>query len=363
MPSDSSIDLLLRNCAWTELNGEIAEAIRRACLAQRHWQTTVNEAELHGLSPYLYRSIKCTGSQIPDEMKKTLKALTLRHFRSSEIRTAALLEIVKETNKRGIELLVLKGAALAHLIYDEPGLRPMQDVDVLVSAGYLKETADVATALGYGTTDYNVLLADHHHMPNMSRDLDGLKVSLEIHHDALTADNIGSIRVSTLSDPPRDFTVDGVTLHTLGHLDMLRHLCRHALEPRETMKLGSALDIMLYASHYANEIDWQRVKAEFPEVITMIQLLAYLVPWPAGLNRFLRRPTAEAPQGVGAGMIPLSDLRHRRDRVARLLNPSDWWLRGFYNVPPGRSLVYTKTVRHPLRVLHWMWRRKGKVLA
>jgi hypothetical protein len=363
MPSNSSTDQLLRKCAWVELDEKTGDAIRRACLVQRNWKKVVDEAELHGLSPYVNRSIKETGAQVPDETQRTLNALSLRHARSGVIRTAALLEIVREARRRDIDVLVLKGAALAHLVYDNPGLRPMRDVDILVGPEHLDKTAEVLANLGYRATDHNALLPDHHHLPNMARELDGLNVSVEIHHDALTPDNIGSIQVTSLSEPPREFTVDGVALHALGHLDTLRHLCRHALEPRETMKLGSALDIMLYACRFAGEIDWQRLKTAFPEVVTLLQLLGYLVPWPAGLSRFVPRPSDQAPEGVGTGMIPLSDLRRRNDRLARLLNPSDWWLRGFYNVPPGRSLAYTKALRHPLRVLFWLWRRRGKGLA
>ena len=32
----------------------------------------------------------------------------------------------------GVPFLVLKGAALAHLVYGDPRLRPMRDVDLLI---------------------------------------------------------------------------------------------------------------------------------------------------------------------------------------------------------------------------------------
>lgn len=110
MPAYPIIDRLLRSCAWAELDEKTGEPIRQASLAQRNWQNTVDESESHGLSPYLYRSIGDTGTQVPDGIETTLKALTLLHDKSSRIRTEALLEIVEETDKRDIGVLALKGA-------------------------------------------------------------------------------------------------------------------------------------------------------------------------------------------------------------------------------------------------------------
>lgn len=360
MTTDNPVDELIRSSACVEMDDRCAEAIRQACHGQRDWSRTIREAELHGMAPWLYKRLRDADAGIPDDIGRRLSALAFRHADAIRIRTGALLEIEEQLRLQGIDMLVLKGAALAHIVYERPGLRPMSDIDVLVSPGQLHRASTIVSELGYQTAKGPRPPEDHHHLPTVSRTIDRLLVSIEIHHDALAPDNIGSIRVDALTDPARAFTVNDATLHTLGHIDMLRHLCRHALEPRESMKIGSALDIMLYATRYAGDIDWSRLKGEFPEVINMLQLLGHLVPRPPGLEPYVPATAHAAPGGVGVGMIPLSRLRHRKDRTAKLFNPSDWWLRGFYNVPPGRSLAYTKAVRHPARVLFWLWRRMGK---
>lgn len=360
MPADSPVDRLLRAAACVELDEENRENIRRASRAQRDWSDTIRQAELHGLAPYLYMRLKDSRAEMPAGAHRQLKALTFRHADASRIRTRALLEIVDRLDRENIEVLVLKGAALAHMIYERPGHRPMSDVDLLIDPARLDDASRIVGELGYRESSYQGLLPDHHHLPSISRTDDGLCVTIELHHDALAPDNIGSIRIGRLTEPPIEIEVDGAAIRTLGHVDMLRHLCRHALEPRETTKLGSALDILLYASRHADEIDWERFGREFPEAITMIRLLGHLLPWPSGLTQYVPAPAPPAPDGVGVGMVPLSRLRHGQRRIARLLNPSDWWLRAFYNVPPHRSLLYTKTVRHPARVAFWLWRRLGK---
>lgn len=358
--SDNPVENLLRRCACVDFDERARAAVREACGEQVDWSQTIREAESHGMAPYMSLRIRDAAAEIPDEYRKKLAALTFRHNQAIRIRTRALLEICARLAERDIDVLVLKGAALAHIVYERPGLRPMSDVDLLVRAAQLDGASDAVATLGYTVVDGHATPADHHHLPTVARTINGLRVSIELHRDALAPDNIGSIRIDTLTEPTRTFRVGDAQLRTLGHIDMLRHLCRHALEPRETMKIGSALDIMLYASHFADDIDWPRLEREFPEVITMLQLLGYLVPRPVALAAHVPGAGPAAPKGVGVGMIPLSRLRRRNDRAVKLFNPSDWWLRGFYNVPPGRSLAYTKAVRHPARVLFWLWRRVGR---
>lgn len=367
MSSDRSqgslTERLLRASACVALDARAIDEIRQACAAQRDWDRTICQAEQHGLAPYLRMQLDRASANVPPEYRKKLNALASRHAQSNKIRTRALLEIVERLDHDGVEVLALKGAALAHLIYEHPGLRPMSDIDLLVTPADRHRAAALISELGYRRIGDQGLLRDHHHLPTIARTTEGLCISIEVHHDALAPDNIGSIRLGALTEPPREFSIEATPVRALGHIDTLRHLCRHTLEPRETTKLGSALDIMRYASRYRDAIDWLRMQREFPEVITMIQLLGYLLPWPRCLDGVIRAPPPSgAPKHVGVGMIPLSRLRRHPNWAAKLLNPSDWWLRAFYNVPPGRSLLFAKTVYHPGRVAYWLWRRRGRTL-
>ena len=56
----------------------------------------------------------------------------LRHRQANQIRTGLLSKIITACEKAGVQLILLKGAALFHLVYPEPGLRPMRDLDLLI---------------------------------------------------------------------------------------------------------------------------------------------------------------------------------------------------------------------------------------
>ena len=184
---------------------------------------------------------------------------------------------------------------------------------------------------------------------------------MEIHTDALSRDSGERLDWPRVSASLRTFEVEGVTGHAPGHLEMLRHLCHHTLEPAERIKLIALADIYGYASQFDAEIPWQILAGEHPFVVNMLTLLGCIAPPPESLRQRIPPLTAPCPRGVGEGYPPLRNTLSSgnpwHDKLRRLMTAPDWWLHCFYNVPPGNSLFTTRTVRHPVNVLRWIWRR------
>jgi len=91
---------------------------------------------------------------IPRETERTIEtAYLLTSQRIEEIRRAAV-ELAKHFNQAGIELLFLKGTALLATVYkNDIGIRPMQDIDVLIKKADLPQTERILKQLGY-SEDY-----------------------------------------------------------------------------------------------------------------------------------------------------------------------------------------------------------------
>jgi hypothetical protein len=58
-------------------------------------------------------------------------------------------QILSNLGEASIEVVELKGAALANTVYEDIGLRWMSDLDLLVPIDRLEETVDIASSLGY----------------------------------------------------------------------------------------------------------------------------------------------------------------------------------------------------------------------
>jgi Uncharacterised nucleotidyltransferase len=331
----------------------------------------VEAAEYHGVAPLIEpvvgRLVRRSPAAAAENVRRMLLALAVRHRRTAVVREACIDELLTAFAAAGIRVILLKGAALAHLIYPRPELRPMVDIDVLIAPGQTAHATEVISALGYSLASQHSsrLGAKMHHLPVARLSRSGCEITLEIHHDAMSPNQPCRLTLASLASDPQIVRRAGGDGLTLGHLDMLRHLARHAFEPARRIRLIHLYDLWRYPERFAADIDWQRLAAEFPDVVVILRLVAYVFG-PYGLDAApadhpLAAVPAPGPAGVGKGMIPLSEIAESPmtplAKLAAMLNPPAWWLHGFYGVPPEERLLITRAVRHPAMLLRWMVQR------
>ena len=353
---------LLRRSAVVDLDSDATRSIAALAPKIDDWKELVVHAEKHGLSNLLFGHLNILNIAMPAAARQQFLALKIRHRRANLARIKAMQEIVDTFNQQKIDSALLKGAALLHVLYPLPELRPMGDIDILVSPQQIDQAQQCLRDLGYTAEDRKSgFLADHHHLPVASRTIDDVPIYVEIHRDALSGDVNDSIRLDTLSAPLTEFEIGDTKCRALGHIDMLRHLCHHTLEPIDEIKLVAIADIYGYACRYRDKLDVQVIDARYPFVANFLTLLHYLTPLPGELRGWISVPSGSPPHGVGCGYTPMSLTLERYKnpfmRLTKLLQAPDWWLHGFYGVPPGQSLLPTKFASHPMRVTSWLFRR------
>ena len=105
---------------------------------------------------------------------------------------------------------------------------------------------------------------DSHQMPNAWKFVDGFKISVEVHHDAIERDAPGHLYYEDISSRQSVRWRD-IEFETLGHEQMLHQLCRHLVgrHPGSRLKLINVADIVLYSEKYLEQIDWPRHQASF----------------------------------------------------------------------------------------------------
>lgn len=126
---------------------------------------------------------------VPAEVERQLAILSLdREFRMRLLRER-LEHLVTAFNRASIDVLLLKGSALAATVYDSFEARPMRDIDVLVRPRQLEEARRLMLSIGWaldsevpGDSSYGT----HQHLPPL-RDLRGSGLHLEIHRSVLPA--------------------------------------------------------------------------------------------------------------------------------------------------------------------------------
>lgn len=335
------------------------EAIAGAAAEVEDFSRLATRAESQGVAPVLYRNLCRAGVEAGASGMNSLRALAVRHRHATSTRITEFVRISDAMAEVDIESAALKGIALAGLIYPEPGLRPMRDIDFLVHEPNAARARAVLEELGYRfDADHpSRFMRHHHHLPNARRKVSGLTVSVEIHTRANSGDSPGTLTLDRLDAPLQTVESPFGSYRALGHLDMLDQLCRHALEPGGTIRLLSAMDIIGYSAHFDAAIDWERLTARRPYVHNLLGLLGLVTPLPPELSRFAWRGAPPAEPGRLIPTLGETFTRHDLPSLSALVNPPEWWLFGYYGIGPGGRGRTMARMRHLSRVAVWLTRR------
>ncbi len=351
---------LLVQCASLKFDEAQADRLVEATSAPLDWSPIQNEAESQALAPLLYKHLNQANISLPRSTKRALQALYLRHRHANLTRQQTLLEIIAAFQKEQIQVLLLKGIALAHLVYPEPALRPMRDMDLLVKRSDARRAQKILQELGFQAPISSSKPLPSKHLTVATRSVEGLLISVEIHHNLFEDDFPDSLTMDELTVPPLSFDLAGITIETLGYEDMLWHLCRHAVYIFQPLRLIWVADIVSFAEKFANEIDWEHIKHHYPKIPAILTQLHYLTPLSENLIKQAQLTIpSNTPKGVGVEFqgwprYAWSDQQVEgiKQRLAHSLFPSEWWLLLNYGIT-AKWLPWYRWFGHPIHITGW----------
>ena len=240
-----------------------------AGLSSPDWKEILDLADRHGMTPHLHWNLRGTwdGLAAPDDLRETLR----RRYVRQGVRNARLLgrlgRVLSAMRAEGIDVIVLKGAHLAELIYEEVALRPMVDVDLLVRVPDLDRAVEVLHSLGFEAiehargTEHQGAIDEFHHVAPMRRS--GGPV-IEVHYAIADlyafADLVGRKGIDTegLWARAEAASIGDAEALVLSPEDLVLHLCVHvALSHRFAAKLVQLRDLPAIVDRLGGRIDWK----------------------------------------------------------------------------------------------------------
>jgi len=229
-------------------------------LSNSDWEPIVQESNRHGVTPLLYHRLKTLhpGTPIPNEVEQRLR----RSYLESVSRNMGLyyklgkvLEILRHEN---IPVIALKGAHLAGVVYASIGLRPMNDVDLLVHKDDLMRAEVALLQIDFTPLDFNrVVWKDNSHFAYR---LPSREFSVEVHWNFLPSMYPFNIDIDGQWERSRPAIIAGVEVSILSPEDLLLYLCLHASKHLFEMGLKLLYDIFEAIRHYGKEIDWKQTQ-------------------------------------------------------------------------------------------------------
>lgn len=128
-------DRILCAAARQELGPEDRLAIAAAAAGPLDWERVVATAERHGVAPIVGVSLARSGARergLPEALAGRLELALFENAAAKERDGARLAQAVRALAFAGLECLLVKGAALDLLVYDQPAWAVARDLDLAV---------------------------------------------------------------------------------------------------------------------------------------------------------------------------------------------------------------------------------------
>lgn len=233
------------------------------------WPDLMDMAAAHRLEPLLAWRVEREGWELPAGVAAAWQSARRKAGLAALAQQAALRLTFKRLHAAGIEAVALKGVPLVWRHYPEPGLRPMRDIDLLVSDVKACEAAAILTEAGFNpdvddADSLTAAIADDHQLPAQTRA--DLGVTIELHHRLTDPPHRRGYWVPQL--PPeamlaRSATVDcgGFAVRCPAPQDLAAHLIVHALYGHR-LDCGPLVLADLHFLGVSGEVDWDRLRTD-----------------------------------------------------------------------------------------------------
>jgi hypothetical protein len=233
------------------------------------WEVARWSVQVHGVGALLDRAAERWPDA--DALHPTLRNYLAEQRRLSGERVALLLhdlaEILRACEQEQIAAIPLKGSLLATLFYAEPGLRPMNDLDLLVRPVDEPRMLGLLARLGYqllARSQKHLMLArpeSHGPVVSYTGEHPDNPRSLDLH--TRLAEYFWGIRYDLTEEAWADSApgrLQGVEARVLGPATLLHHLAIHASSDAlaRRLRLLHLADIALVADKLS-QADWERI--------------------------------------------------------------------------------------------------------
>ncbi|MCG8469491.1 MAG: nucleotidyltransferase family protein [Gemmatimonadetes bacterium] len=147
------------------------------------WSEFVKLGAREKLLPLMWRELAEHADALPSETMLTLRGLAAATEFSMATRDETLIEVVELLHGEGLDVLLLKGAALGKTVYSSFTLRPMGDLDLLLRRADAETAWATLRAAGWEREmeDGDASYEGHHHLPPLVDPARPTSI-IELHH-------------------------------------------------------------------------------------------------------------------------------------------------------------------------------------
>lgn len=231
-----------------------------------NWDYVIECSVRQGISPLLYWNLSKLSNEkaVPYEVMKNLKNVYYSSLARNMLLYDELGKVLKAFKKAGIDTIVLKGAFLAEKIYQNIGLRPMNDLDLLIKEKDLTKAKNELAELMYSDTFHTkyyeqlqTVLSNEHLFVHKSKE-----IYIDLHWNILPPESPYKLDINELWENARPTNIAGAETLILAPEDLLQHLCLHLdnhinYSAPAAQHFKNYCDIAEVTLHYREIFNWR----------------------------------------------------------------------------------------------------------
>ena len=254
----------LKNVVVPLLSGAVGVGTRQhlAEMSLDDWEQTIEKCRSLGVAPLVYHEIRNNklDTFLPTRATELLRSAFV-HGAAHGIRLSrALASILSALATRGIPCIVLKGAYLAHKVYENRVLRPMSDIDLLVSQRDLASAATVLQDLGYYPREQYTIQKTCQLLQHLPVFFNGSGDCVELHWHIQPPGHSDLLDLRGLWTRAQPFLLCDSEALALSHEDLLVHLSLHlAYHEFSACVLRTLCDICEICKSQSPAVNWAQL--------------------------------------------------------------------------------------------------------
>ena len=268
---------------WPSENQEL---LLRACLSSGHnaltawqeWQVIFESGSFdegsRRLLPLLYRNLQT--QKISGPLVSLLKEEYFQTWSENQFCLRGIASLIAEFNQQGIPNVLLKGSALGVLYYEDVGLRPMKDIDLMVSRDQANRAMQLLLSSGWTPIYSSPEALIPFEQATEFTDANNQKLDL---HWRLMWEGRPSLDDTDFWQASIPMQLNGVQTRSLCPADQLLHVCVHGAKWNDTSPLRWIPDALMIIRSRKMKIDWTRLVHQAQKrqlTLPMRETLSYL---------------------------------------------------------------------------------------
>lgn len=246
---------LLLACASSKLTPEERRRIADVAGGDLDWERLVSLSYAHGIAPLVYHSLQqsAVNHRMPPAVARALRDSYYLNAARNSLLYSELTRVLNVLSDQSIEVIVLKGAALAEAVYSHRALRPMSDIDLLVKRERLAEVETTLLDIGYAL---DAGMKEHHYHFAFTK---SAAPAVEIHWHVQGPTDPFRVDIDGCWRRAESITLPGVEALVLSPEDLVLHLCQHMHKHNLLGGIRPLCDIAETIKCYGDGIVWTKI--------------------------------------------------------------------------------------------------------